>query len=135
MSTSRGAKETVAAGCALAACARAGDIFALVGELGAGKTQLVKGIARGLGSSAEITSPTFTLLHEYRGGRLPLYHFDFYRLGSKDEALQLGLDDYLFGDGLCAIEWADRFPQLLPERTRWISLRIASNGERVIEAP
>lgn len=96
-----------------------GQVWALVGDLGAGKTHFVKGVADGLRSGASATSPTFTLLHEYADGRLPVYHFDFYRLESADEVLDLGLDEYLDGDGLTVIEWADKFPALLPSRASW----------------
>ncbi len=107
-------------------------MLALVGELGAGKTQFVKGLAVGLGYPGEVTSPTFTLIHEYHGGRLPLYHFDFYRLESEDEALQLGLDEYLAGQGICVIEWADKFPRLLPPTARWLHFAITGDRERTI---
>lgn len=112
--------------------ASGGDIFALVGELGAGKTHFVKGMAEGVGCRAAVTSPTFTLLHEYEGGRLPLYHFDFYRLDHADAAVKLGLDEYLEGDGICVIEWADRFPELLPARAVWIDLTNRDDGTRLI---
>src|SRR5688572_21907658 len=114
---------------------RANDIVALVGELGAGKTQFVKGLAAGLGFRGEITSPTFTLIHEYLGGRLPLYHFDFYRLETIDETERLDLDHYLAGGGVCVIEWADKFPELLPAHTRWIELRIRPDEKREIVEP
>ena len=110
-----------------------GDVLALTGDLGAGKTQFVKGFVAGVGCSTGVTSPTFTLVHEYTGGRLPVYHFDWYRLESADAVLRLGLDDYLYGDGVCVIEWADRFPALLPPNTRWIALRINGETERVID--
>ena len=107
-------------------------MIALVGELGAGKTQFVKGFANGLGYAGEVTSPTFTLIHEYLGGRLPLYHFDFYRLENEAEAVGLGIEEYLLGDGACVIEWADRFPALLPANTRWFDLRILPDERREI---
>lgn len=126
------AAETAAAGTRCAAGACAGDVFALTGDLGAGKTQFVKGFVVGMECRAEVTSPTFTLVHEYTGGRLPVYHFDWYRLDSADAVLRLDLDEYLFGDGTCIIEWADRFPELLPGGARWISLRVQGESERVI---
>ena len=116
-----------------AAQLRRGDVLALCGELGAGKTHFVKGVADGLATTTEITSPTFTLIHEYIGGRLPLYHFDFYRLEDEDEALKIGLDEYLDGDGVCVIEWADKFPGLLPVHTRWLHFSHREDGARVIE--
>lgn len=116
----------------IGATVRRGDVIALVGELGAGKTQFVKGFANGLGYAGEVTSPTFTLIHEYLGGRLPLYHFDFYRLENEAEAVGLGIEEYLLGDGACVIEWADRFPALLPANTRWFDLRILPDERREI---
>ncbi|CAN5257247.1 hypothetical protein BH20VER2_BH20VER2_10710 [soil metagenome] len=126
-------EATAAAGAEDARRAAVGDVVALTGDLGAGKTQFVKGFVRELGSSAEVTSPTFTLVHEYGGGRIPVYHFDFYRLDAAEAVVQLGFDEYVDGDGVCIVEWADRFPQLFPETTRWISLRSLSATERVIE--
>ncbi|MFL6528037.1 MAG: tRNA (adenosine(37)-N6)-threonylcarbamoyltransferase complex ATPase subunit type 1 TsaE [Chthoniobacterales bacterium] len=133
MSTSESVEATIAIGRELAATARAGDVFALVGELGAGKTQLAKGIAEGIGSRADVTSPTFTLIHEYTGGMRPVYHFDFYRIESSAEAMRLGLDDYFYGDGVCVIEWADRFPELLPEHARWLRITSGEGDKRVID--
>ena len=106
--------ETHALARQLAADAHAGEVWALVGDLGAGKTHFVQGIAAGLDAPGPVTSPTFTLVHEYPGGRLPLYHFDFYRLRTADELLALGWEEYADGDGLTVVEWADKFPELLP---------------------
>ncbi len=125
--------QTVEAGRTEAAQLRRGDVLALCGELGAGKTHFVKGVAAGLGTKAEATSPTFTLIHEYVGGKWPLYHFDFYRLEDEDEALKIGLDEYLDGDGVCVIEWADKFPGLLPAHTRWLRFTHRADGARAIE--
>jgi tRNA threonylcarbamoyladenosine biosynthesis protein TsaE len=130
--TTRSPQETAALGRELAARAAAGDVWALVGELGAGKTHFVQGVAEGLGAASQVTSPTFTLLHEYTGGRLPLYHFDLYRLRSGEEALALGLEEYLDGDGLTVIEWADKFPPILPEYARWIAIELGEGDERTI---
>ena len=123
-------EETIALGKTLAASLRRGDVLALCGGLGAGKTHFIKGVAAGLESADMVTSPTFTLLHEYLGGRLPLYHFDFYRLDDEDEALRIGLDEYLDGDGITAIEWADKFPALLPLHTRWFHFVPCADGTR-----
>ena len=112
---------------------RPGAIVALNGELGSGKTQFVKGLASGLGFGGEVTSPTFTLIHEYVGGRLPIYHFDFYRLDNEDEALQLGLEEYLQGDGVCVIEWAGKFRHLIPAEARWFDLSIGADDTRLID--
>ena len=126
-------QDTFEHGRALGATLRGGEVLALDGELGAGKTQFVKGIAAGLGCPDDVTSPTFTLIHEYTGGRLPLFHFDFYRLATADEALQVGLDDYLGGGGVIAIEWAEKFPALLPAGTRWFRLKSGDATTRIIE--
>jgi tRNA threonylcarbamoyladenosine biosynthesis protein TsaE len=109
-----------------------GEIYALHGVLGAGKTQLAKGIARGLGFAGDVTSPTFTIVHEYRGGRLPMYHIDLYRIRSEKEAVDLGLEEYLPGDGVTVIEWPDRIPSLLPPETRHWELEVVSLTERVV---
>ncbi len=109
-----------------------GSILALNGDLGSGKTVFVKGLVAGLGSRADVTSPTFTILHEYRGGRLPVYHFDFFRLEERQSIMRLGLDDYFFGDGVSVVEWADRFPELIPQQARWILFEIKSENQRAI---
>ncbi len=111
---------------------RPGDVLALTGDLGAGKTQWVKGLAAGLGSAASVTSPTFTLIHEYPGGRLPLYHLDCYRLERPEELLAIGIDDYLDGRGVVVIEWADKFPPLMPAATRWVRFTIVQGDDREI---
>ncbi|MFQ6113758.1 MAG: tRNA (adenosine(37)-N6)-threonylcarbamoyltransferase complex ATPase subunit type 1 TsaE [bacterium] len=92
-----------------------GDVVALVGELGSGKTVFIKGVCRGLNVADEITSPTFTLIHEYVG-RVPVYHLDFYRIQSPGEMRELGCDEYFFGEGICLIEWADKIMEHLPRK-------------------
>lgn len=124
--------ETEAVGRRLAEEVDAGSVFALTGDLGSGKTVFVKGLVAGLGSSVDVTSPTFTILHEYRGGRLPVYHFDFFRLEDPQSVARLGLDDYFFGEGLSVIEWADRFPEFIPEQARRILFEIKSETQRAI---
>jgi tRNA threonylcarbamoyladenosine biosynthesis protein TsaE len=109
-----------------------GEIFALHGVLGAGKTQLAKGLARGLGFTGPVTSPTFTMIHEYVGGRLPLYHVDLYRVSSETEAVDLGLEDYFNAGGVTVIEWPNRVPSLLPAHTQHWELEVVSLTERVI---
>ena len=110
-----------------------GEIFALHGVLGAGKTQLAKGLARGLGFTGDVTSPTFTIVHEYRGGRLPVYHIDLYRIQSENDAIAIGLEEYLPArDGVTLIEWPDRIPDLLPPETRHWELEVVSLTERVV---
>lgn len=110
-----------------------GDVVALVGDLGAGKTVLVKGIARGLGITREVTSPTFTLVHEYIGGRLPLFHIDLYRLDNPEQALAIGIEDYWNGPGVTAIEWSDKIESLLPATTIRIRITASDNNLRRIE--
>jgi tRNA threonylcarbamoyladenosine biosynthesis protein TsaE len=109
-----------------------GNVLGLVGELGSGKTQFVKGIARGLGCTVEVTSPSFTLLHEYRGARVPLFHFDFYRIENASRLIEIDIDEYFSSDGVSVVEWADRFPELMPERTQWIGFRITGETMREI---
>lgn len=124
--------ETEAIGRRAAENIGVGSVLALKGDLGSGKTLFVKGVVGGLGSSADVTSPTFTILHEYRGGRLPVYHFDLFRVENPQVLARLGLDDYFFGDGVSVIEWADRFPEFVPEQTRWIFFEIKSETHRAI---
>jgi tRNA threonylcarbamoyladenosine biosynthesis protein TsaE len=131
---SNSAEETAALGRERATRLRAGDVVALAGDLGTGKTQFVKGLVAGLGSAAAVTSPTFTFLHEYTAGRLPVYHFDFYRLENCEAALRLGLDDYFFGEGVSVIEWADRFRDLIPDNAYWISFEMKSETARIIRS-
>jgi tRNA threonylcarbamoyladenosine biosynthesis protein TsaE len=130
--TSNSAVETEALGREFGLRLEAGAVVALQGELGAGKTQFTKGVVAGLGSDDSVTSPTFTIVHEYRGGRLPIYHFDFFRLEHRERLFQVGLDDYLFGDGVCIIEWADRFADLIPEGASWIRFEVSGPDQRVI---
>lgn len=114
-------QETQAVGRAIGQQAQAGDIFLLTGPLGAGKTCLTQGIAWGLGVTGYTRSPTFVLMTRHRG-RLTLYHIDLYRIGDPLEAWDLGLDEALFGDGVCVIEWADRAGDLFPAEALWIGL-------------
>jgi tRNA threonylcarbamoyladenosine biosynthesis protein TsaE len=109
-----------------------GEIFALHGVLGAGKTQLAKGLARGLGFRGDVTSPTFTIVHEYRGGRLPMYHVDLYRIQNEKGAIDIGLEEYLPSDGVTVVEWPERIATLLPPQTRHWELEVVSLTERVI---
>ncbi len=110
----------------------AGSVLALKGELGSGKTLFTQGLVAGLESDAAVTSPTFTIIQEYQGQRLPVYHFDFFRLENRESAVRLGLEDYFFSDGVSVIECADRFPELIPEHARWISFEIKSERQRII---
>ena len=130
--TSNSPSATETAGREFAADLVAGNVVALTGPLGSGKTRFVKGLAAGIGAAGEVTSPTFTLIHEYSGGRLPVYHFDFFRIEHRQSAERIGLDEYFFGDGICVVEWADKFPGLLPPGTRWVSFETNSETERLI---
>jgi tRNA threonylcarbamoyladenosine biosynthesis protein TsaE len=132
MFISNSVEETIAAGRTRGQQARQGDVFALTGDLGTGKTQFVKGFVAGLGSRAEVTSPTFVLVHEYTDGRVPVYHFDFYRIENREALLRLGLDDYVFSDGVSLIEWADRYSDLIPEHAQWLSFELKSENSRMI---
>ena len=126
--------DTRALGLRIAEAAEPGDVVALIGDLGTGKTALTKYIAEGLGIKGDISSPTFTIVKEYRSGRMPLYHFDVYRLGSGDELLDIGAEEMLDGDGLCVIEWADIVADILPEDALAVRLDYGENeGERIAE--
>lgn len=109
-------KETFALGEKLGQAAKAGQIYTLIGDLGVGKTVFTQGMARGLGITEPISSPTFTIIQEYQEGRLPFYHFDVYRIGDIEEMEEIGYDDYFFGQGVCMIEWANLIEELLPEQ-------------------
>lgn len=119
---SNSAEETRALGKRMGEEAQAGDVIALTGDLGVGKTVFTKGIAEGLGVKEPVSSPTFTILQEYRSGRMPLYHFDVYRIGDPEEMDEVGFDDYIYGDGLCLIEWAELISDLMPEHYRQITI-------------
>ncbi len=124
--------ETRAFGLELAQSLAAGDVVALIGDLGTGKTALTRYIAEGLGVAARITSPTFTIVKEYTDGRLPLYHFDVYRVSDEDELFNIGIDEYFYGEGVCVVEWADLILGILPENTKFIYLEYGENeGERI----
>ena len=129
----RSLAETLEFGRRLSRELQRGDVIALSGELGVGKTALVKGIARGLGITVEVTSPTFTLIHEYGGGRLPLFHVDLYRLDSVPQALAVGIEEYLNGAGVTVIEWAERIAPLLPPHTTRIRIEALGEDTRRIE--
>jgi tRNA threonylcarbamoyladenosine biosynthesis protein TsaE len=133
MFTSASVAETEAAGARVARKVKAGDVLALMGDLGSGKTQFVKGLVRGLGCAQVVTSPTFTLLHEYRGGPLPIYHFDFYRLENLAALRAIGFDEIVFGNGVSVIEWADRFAEAIPSHARWIKFAILAADQRQID--
>ena len=108
--------------------AKPGDVFTLVGDLGVGKTVFTQGIAEGLGIDEPVNSPTFTIVQEYESGRMPFYHFDVYRIGDPEEMDEIGFDDYIYGDGLCLIEWADLIEEILPEKR--VAIRIEKDLEK-----
>ncbi len=125
--------EMLALGEELAAGLEAGDVVGLVGDLGAGKTHLIAGLLRGLGEEAAVTSPTFSLVHEHVGGRLPVSHFDLYRMKDAQEAIGIGWDEYLQSGNVLLVEWADRFDgELMPAETLWLVLRHCSATERSV---
>ena len=126
---SKSAAETAAIAEEIGRSAPAGTVLALKGDLGAGKTVFAQGVAKGLGISEAVDSPTFTILKIYEGGRLPLYHFDVYRLEDADEMGELGLDEYLDGDGLCLIEWAELIADILPPDTIYITIEREEDGD------
>jgi tRNA threonylcarbamoyladenosine biosynthesis protein TsaE len=129
-------EETQALGETWGRSARSGLVIGLVGELGAGKTQLVKGLARGLGVGERVHSPTFVLVNIYCGGRLKLFHLDLYRLERAEQAVAAGLEEHLRPDGVTVVEWADRWftpgGSWAPERLRWVEIETVSENERRI---
>ena len=118
-----GAQETEELGFRLGQVLQPGTVIAYTGDLGAGKTAFTRGLARGLEIPERVTSPTFTIVNEYEGGRLPLFHFDMYRLGSSDELFDIGWEDYLARGGVCAVEWSENVEDALEEDTIRIDIR------------
>jgi len=137
---SHGPAETEALGEKLGRAAELGTVFALSGDLGAGKTQLVKGLARGLGVTARVHSPTFTLVNEYGGGRLRLFHLDLYRLETRGQMVSAGLEEFLQPDGVTVIEWAEKMVneewrmknEEKPRRMIFVKIEILGGSERKI---
>ena len=137
LSRSEDETEEIAAG--MAHDARPGDVYALEGDLGAGKTVFARGFARGLGvpDHTRVVSPTYTLMQIYEGGRMPLYHFDMYRLSDSSEALDAGFDEYLYGSGVSLVEWASRIGDLLPKDESLVRVLIDrgnDDNERLIRS-
>lgn len=126
--------ETIRIGKSIGSQLRIGDVVALIGELGTGKTHMIKGLAAGAGvkKSSYVSSPSFTLINEYPG-KIPFYHIDLFRLGMEKEAEELGLEEYFGGNGITAIEWADKIPSLLPKELLWIHFRYTGEHTRSIE--
>lgn len=124
------ARETEELGEKLGLGLMPGAVIAYTGDLGAGKTAFTRGLARGLGIPERITSPTFTIVNEYEGGRLPLFHFDMYRLGSADELFDIGWEDYLDRNGVCAVEWSENVDDVLDEDTIRVDIRRGDGDEQ-----
>ena len=125
------ADETFSLGINIGRKAKAGQVITLVGDLGVGKTVFTKGLARGLGITEPVSSPTFTIVQEYREGRLPLYHFDVYRIGDLEEMEEIGYEDYFYGDGVCLVEWANLIEELIPEHA--VSVVIEKDLEKGLD--
>lgn len=116
-------KDTAAIGEKIGSGAVPGSVYALNGDLGTGKTVFTKGFGRGLGISEVINSPTFTILKTYHSGRMPLYHFDVYRIGDISEMDEIGYEDCFFGEGVSLVEWADNIKEIMPEDTTYITIK------------
>ena len=125
-------EETEALGEALAKRLLPGTVIAYRGDLGAGKTAFTRGLARGLGVREIVTSPTYTIVNEYLGGRMPLFHFDMYRLGSSDELFDIGWEDYLERGGVCAVEWSENVWDALEEPIVITVFRLNENSRRIV---
>lgn len=119
---SLGQQDTFLLGKKLGESAKAGQIFCLDGDLGVGKTVFTQGFAKGLGIGDPVNSPTFTIVQQYDEGRLPLYHFDVYRIGDVSEMDEIGYEDCFFGEGVCLIEWAELIKEIIPEDAVWIRI-------------
>jgi tRNA threonylcarbamoyladenosine biosynthesis protein TsaE len=129
------ADATRALGARLAATAAAGDVFVLEGELGAGKTEFVRGFVASLNPKAPVKSPSFSILNIYETEKFPIYHFDFYRLSAAAEFGEIGFDEYAAGGGVCLVEWGTLFPAVLPRVAAVIRFRDPGDGTREIELP
>lgn len=125
-------QDTERAGAELAATLPPGTVIAYTGDLGAGKTAFTRGLAQGLGVPGHVTSPTFTIVNEYEGGRLPLFHFDMYRLGSSDELFDIGWEDYLSRGGVCAVEWSENIADALDPDTIRVDIRQGEHPQQRI---
>ena len=123
-------RETEDVGAQLAGRLGPGAVVAFTGDLGAGKTAFIRGMARGLGIEDRVTSPTFTIVNEYEGGRLPLFHFDMYRLGSSEELFDIGWEDYLARGGVCAVEWSENIDDALEDGCVRVDIRRGGSDEQ-----
>ena len=115
-------KETFELGKKLGTEAKPGQVYALLGDLGVGKTILTKGFAEGIGITEPVSSPTFTIVQVYEEGRMPFYHFDVYRIGDIEEMDEIGYEDCFYGEGVCLVEWANLIEEIMPENTIWITI-------------
>ena len=115
-------EETFEVGKQLGLLAKPGDVYTLNGDLGVGKTVFTKGLAKGLGITEHVNSPTFTIVQVYESGRLPFYHFDVYRIGDIEEMDEIGYEDYFYGDGVCIVEWAELVAELIPSTAKKITI-------------
>ena len=115
-------KETFELGKKLGTEAKPGQVYALLGDLGVGKTILTKGFAEGIGITEPVSSPTFTIVQVYEEGRMPFYHFDVYRIGNIEEMDEIGYEDCFYGEGVCLVEWANLIEEIMPENTIWITI-------------
>jgi tRNA threonylcarbamoyladenosine biosynthesis protein TsaE len=134
--------ETILAGIKFAKRLTSGSVVTLFGDLGTGKTRFIKGICNGLGVQEHVASPTFTIVNEYTSNTIKIFHFDFYRVKSVIEIKEIGFDEYIYGDGVCVIEWADRVQELLPPNRFDVHLSLGENEftreisiEEIIEVP
>lgn len=117
-----GEQETFDAGYSIGKEAKPGTVYALLGDLGVGKTVFTKGVAAGLSVKEQVNSPTFTIVQVYESGRLPFYHFDVYRIGDLEEMDEIGYEDYFYGEGVCLVEWAGLIKELMPAETVWVTI-------------
>ena len=115
-------KETFELGKKLGTEAKPGQVYALLGDLGVGKTIFIKGFAEGIGITEPVSSPTFTIVQVYEEGRMPFYHFDVYRIGDIEEMDEIGYEDCFYGEGVCLVEWANLIEEIMPENTIWITI-------------
>ena len=116
------ASETYELGVEVGKNASPGQVYALIGDLGVGKTVFIQGVAKGLGIDEPVNSPTFTIVQVYDSGRLPFYHFDVYRIGDVEEMEEIGYEEYFFGEGVCFVEWANLVDEIMPEETTWVTI-------------
>ena len=128
---SKNLSDTDAVAAEIASLLKKGDVLALYGEMGAGKTAFTRGLARGLGYPEPVTSPTYTIVNEYLGGRLPLFHFDMYRLASSDDLWDIGWEDYLERGGVCAVEWSENVDDAM-ENALWVTIEKTGDETRRI---